>query len=192
MPPDVWNCFREFMAGFAAARELHSRAGIAGSFVECVCLGASLTDAMLRIALILQKQLDNHTREIPLELIFQGTDDKAISEREIYRRSLARSVIDDATFAQLQLLYDKRNCVVHRYIISRITTADVLDIAIEYERMIQTLSKRIHELEEQQIRDGVGITVQGPQLLGEEGRRFLEEFADAKHTSSLAQVLRGK
>jgi cytosine/adenosine deaminase-related metal-dependent hydrolase len=191
-PPDVWKCFGEFMAGFTAARELHSRAGTAGSFVECVCLGAALTDAMLRIGLVLREQLDNRSRDIPLELIVQGSHDKAIAEREIYRRALTESVIDDATFAQLQALYDKRNRVIHRYIISRITTAEVLDIAIEYERMIETLAKRTYDLEEQQIRDGVGITVRGPALEGEEGKRFLEEFADEKHGLSLAKVLRGK
>ena len=180
------------MAGFAAARELHSRAGTAGSFVECVCLGASITDAMLRIGLVLRKQLDDRSRDIPLELIFQGSQDKAIAEREIYRRASAKSIIDDATLTQLQSLYDKRNRVIHRYVISRITTDEVLDIAIEYERMIETLAKRIYELEEQQIRDGVGITARGPSLQGEEGKRFLEDFADEKHGPSLAKVLRGK
>jgi len=147
---------------------------------------------MLRIGIVLQQQLDNRTREIAPDLIFQGPQDKAISEREIYRRALAISVIDDATFARLQSLYDGRNRVVHRYIISRITTSDVLDIAIEYEKVITALSKRIYEIEEQQIQQGVGITVRGPTLEGDEGKRFLEEFAEEKHTSALAKRLRGK
>jgi len=189
---EIWKRFEEFMAGFAAARELHSRAGTGGSFIECVCLGASLTDAMLRIGIILQHQLDNRTREIPLNLIFQGEKDRAISEREIYRRALAISVIDNGTFARLQALYDDRNRVVHRYVISRITTSDVLNIAIGYEEIINTLSKRIHEIEEQQIQQGVGITVRGPALEGDKGKRFLEEITDQKHTPALAKVLRGK
>jgi hypothetical protein len=189
--PEVWKQFQEFMAGFAAARELHGRAGTAGSFVECVCLGASLTDAMLRIGVVLQHQLDNRTREIPLDLIFQGPKDKAISERDIYRRAHAASVIDGATFTRLQSLYDERNRVIHRYIISRITTAEVLNIAIGYEQIITALSKRIHDIEEQQIQQGVGITVRGPALEGEDGRRFVEEMADEKHTPTLAKLIDG-
>src|SRR6266568_4499785 len=126
---ETWKRFEEFIAGFTAAQELHGRAGKDGSFIECVCLGASLIDAMLRIGIILQHQLNNRTREIPIDLIFQGEKDRAISEREIYRRALAISVIDNDTFTRLQSLYDERNRVVHRYIISRITTSDVLDTA---------------------------------------------------------------
>lgn len=104
----------------------------------------------------------------------------------------AISVIDDAMFARLQTLYDQRNRVVHRYVISRITTSDVLNIAIEYEEIISALSKRIYEIEEQQIKEGIGITVRGPALEGEEGKRFLEEIADEKHTQALAKLLHRK
>ena len=189
---ETWNRFKEFMAGFTAAQELQFCAAKIGSFIECVCLGASLIDAMLRIGIILQHQLNNRTGEIPFDLIFQGEKDGAISEREIYRRALAISVIDNDTFTRLQGLYDERNRVVHRYIISRITTSDVLDTAIVYEEMINALSKRIYEIEEQQINEGVGITVRGPALEGDEGKRLLEEMADEKHTQHLAQLLRGK
>jgi len=191
-PPEVWKTFMDFMAGFTAARELHARAGTAGCFVECVCLGASLVDAFLRVGLVLQYQLNNRTRDIPLSLIFQGPADPALSEREIYRRALAASVIDNDTFTCLQALYDQRNRVVHRYVISRITTSDVLDIATKYEEMISLLSKRIYEIEEQQIKEGVGITARGPALKGDEGKRFLQEIADEKHTPALARILRGK
>jgi hypothetical protein len=189
--PEVWKSFMEFVAGFTAAEELYGRATKTGSFVESVCLGASITDAMLRIGLVLQHQIDKRTRDIPLELVFQGPTAKPISERDVYRRARERSVIDNAAFTELQALYDDRNRVIHRYIISRITTADVLDIAIRYETMIAVLSKRIHAIKEQQIAEGVGITVKGPTLEGEEGRRFLQEVADEKHTSTLAKILRG-
>jgi len=147
---------------------------------------------MLRIGVVLQKQIDERARDIPLELVFQGPTDKAISERDIYRRALATSVIDESTFKQLQALYDERNRVIHRYIISRITTSEVLDIAIRYEHMIEALTKRLEEIEERQIRENVGITVRGPALGGKEGRRFMEEFSDRKHAPALAKLLRGR
>jgi hypothetical protein len=182
--------FEEFLAGMAAAMELYKRASENGSFVESVCLGASIVDAMLRVGLVLQKQIDERTKDIPLELVFQGPEDKPISEREIYRRALAASVIDESTFAQLQALYDERNRVIHRYIITRITTSEVVEIAIRYQDMIEALNKRLWEIEERQIRENVGMTVRGPALEGEEHRRFMEEFSDEKHTPALAKMLR--
>ena len=178
------------MAGIAAATELYNRASDSGSFVESVCLGASLVDAMLRVGVVLQKQIDERTREVPLELVYQGPEDKPISERDIYRRALAALVIDESAFAQLQALYDERNRVIHPYIIPRITTSEVLDIAIRYQHMIDALQKTLWEIEERQIRENVGITVRGPKLEGEEGRRFMEEFSEDKHTPALAKVLR--
>ena len=90
----------------------------------------------------------------------------------------------------MQCLYDDRNRVIHRYVISRITTSDVLDIAVRYETMVQSLSERIHAIEKRQIEEGVGITIAGPTLGGTEGQRFLEELADEKHTSILAKIIR--
>src|SRR6266581_9207426 len=94
--PETWKSFGDFMAGVAAATELYNRASESGSFVESVCLGASIVDGMLRIGVVLQKQIDERARDIPLELVFQGPTDKAISERDIYRRALATSVIDES------------------------------------------------------------------------------------------------
>lgn len=189
--PEAWATFTEFLAGFTAARELHARAGDHGSFVESVCLGASLVDALLRVGLVLQHQLDNRTRDIPLDLVFQGPADKPISEREIYERARTRHVIDEALYDEVQRLYDDRNRVIHRYVISRITTSDVLDIAIRYERMIQSVSAQVHWLENRQIEEQVGITVSGPPFEGEDAKRWFEELADQKHTAALGKLIRG-
>lgn len=181
----------EFMRGFTAARELHARAAEAGCFVESVCLGASLVDAMLRVGLVLQHQLDTRTREVPVELVLQDPGDKAISERQMFKRARDAAVIDSDTFDVLSALYDDRNRVIHRYVISRISTSDVLDIAIRYERAIQGLTARIHDIEAQQVREGVGITVSGPKVAGAEGQAFLDEFSESKHTEALARLIRG-
>src|SRR5437660_12683154 len=68
----TWKALTEFISGFAAARELHARAGNAGSFVDSVCLGASLVDALRRVSLVLQPQRDHRTRDIPLDLVSHG------------------------------------------------------------------------------------------------------------------------
>lgn len=188
---EAWRCLEEFLRGFAAAGELHNRAGESGSFVESVCLGASIVDAMLRIGIVLQHQIDRRNTGISIELIYQDEDKASkISEREIYRRALTSSVIDEPTFNQLEKLYSKRNRVIHRYVISRITTSEVLDIAIECEAMIGNIKNIIYSIEQKQIDEGVGITVDGPDLEGEDGRRWVEEFADQKHGPVLATMLR--
>lgn len=187
----TWDAFTDFLNGVAAASELHGRAGDAGCFVENVCLGASLVDALLRVGLILQHQLDKRTTDIPLNLVLQGDSDQPISEREIYRRAQSQKIINNGTFNDLQRLYDDRNRVIHRFIISRITTSDVLDIAIRYQRMVKTLGERVHAIESRQIEEGVGITVPGPAFEGVEAKEWLQEMVEKKHTTVLAKLLRG-
>ncbi|MGH9439749.1 MAG: hypothetical protein ACRD22_18180, partial [Terriglobia bacterium] len=86
---DPFEHFRQFMVGFTAAAELHTRAGRNGAFVESVCLGASVVDALLRVGLVLKHQLVTRSNEIPVELILQRPSDDLISEREIYKRAKA-------------------------------------------------------------------------------------------------------
>jgi uncharacterized protein YutE (UPF0331/DUF86 family) len=150
-----------FMKSFTAAVELDSRAAKQGCFVECVVLSATVIDATLRIGLILKHQLDTSTNSLLDDLLHQGEADKGIKEREIYRRSLSKQIIDQATFDKLNDLYNRRNRVIHRYCISLITTKDVLDIASEYDELKHEVSNFVAELEKEQIRLGVGMTLQG-------------------------------
>jgi len=184
---DNFEQFGEFMAGFAAAVELHSRATRNGSFVECICLGASIIDAMLRVGLILKTQLDSNSLNIPRELVLQESGDKAITERAIYRNARDAEILTEGQFRSLSSLYDERNRVIHRYVISRIATTDVLLIAVAYEKMIAEIGSIITHLEYEQVRLGVGMTVSGPDT----NRETLEELADEKHAKWLGALLRG-
>ena len=153
-----WQKFIDFMNGFTAAVELHSRAGEKGCFVESVCLAAAIIDGMLRIGLILQHQIHTRSDELLEELLYQSDEDKIVSERAIYQRALDAEVIDPETFDLLQGLYGKRNRVVHRYIISEITTKEVLFTAIEFSSMVRRVSQAIWKIEARQIELGVGMT----------------------------------
>ncbi len=149
---------REFIGGFTAAIELHNRAGRLGAFVESVCLAATVIDAALRIGLILKHQLNTQSPELLDELLFQGKGDKAILERGIYRRALDQGVIDQPLFEKLESLYEQRNRVVHRYIISELTTQGVLDIALAFDKAIHEVSAAIGVLEHEQVQKGIGMT----------------------------------
>jgi len=150
--------FVAFMNGFAAAVELHGRAGQKGCFVESVCLAAAIIDGMLRIGLILQHQIHTRSNELLEGLLYQSDEDKIVSEKAIYQRALDAEVIDRETFDLLHRLYDKRNRVIHRYIISEITTREVLSIAIEFDSMGRRVSRAISKIEARQTELGVGMT----------------------------------
>jgi len=184
---DVGDKFKGFMQSFAAAVELRARADKTGSFVESVVLTAALIDAMLRIGLVLKHQLDTGTEGLLPELLHQGYSDQAIVERKVYTRALEASVIGQELYDELNELYDDRNRVVHRYVISSITTSDVLAIAVRYEAAEQRVTAAVGHLEEQQVCIEVGMTRSGGPIDVAE----VLEFAASKHGDpGLAQALR--
>ncbi len=176
----------DFMKGLTAAVELHNLAGEKGCFVESVCLAASIVDGSLRIGLILQHQLDTGSDALLEDLLHQSDSDRIISERDMYRRALDSSVIDTETFEELQSLYNERNKVVHRYIISEITTTDLLRIALRYDQLINRVSDFIAKLEAEQIKRGIGMTQ--PEEDATELQE-LKDFCTTKH-GGVAKALR--
>ncbi len=187
MNTDTDNLHR-FMQGMAAAAELHARAGRQGCFVESVCLCATVIDAALRMGIILKHQLITRSPDLLPELLYQGKTDNPVSEREIYRRALKNDVINQGIYDELNDLYDARNRVVHRYIISEITTKEVLDIAIRYDNIKDRVSEAVGILEGEQLREKVGMTVRGD--TGFELQELLS-FSEKKHgDDDLSEKLR--
>jgi hypothetical protein len=151
-------------------------------------LSAAVIDGTLRMGLILKHQLDTGREDLLPELLYQGASDSIISEREIYKRALAQSVIDQVVYDEVNRLYDERNRVVHRYVISRITTRGILEIALRYEASRQRVSEAVEFLEREQIRLGVGMTVQGE---GSPDMQEVLDLATGKHgDDGLAEALR--
>ena len=146
------------MEGLAAAGQLANRAVQSGSFIESICLSASLIDASLRIGLVLKHQIDTRSIDIPAELLYQADDDKIVTERRIFGRAHAEGIIDQDLFKRLETLHTDRNRVVHRYIISEITTSEVLAIAHEYLNTVHEVNSRIDVLERRQLEFGIGMT----------------------------------
>jgi uncharacterized protein YutE (UPF0331/DUF86 family) len=170
-----------FMESFVAAVQLLQRSGVNGFLVEYVCLAASVVDGALRIALILQHQLETASTAVLDKLLFQSDEDRIISERAIYRRALDCGVIDQLIFDRLENLYTKRNRVIHRYVISEITTKQVFEIARGFEEIIPVISGVTGRLEAEQIRRGVGMTRAGS--LEDKSFSF-DEMSAKKHGDS--------
>ena len=58
--------------------------------MESVVLSAAVIDGTLRMGLILKHQLETNTNDLLEEFLYQEEEEKGISEREIYRRALAK------------------------------------------------------------------------------------------------------
>ncbi len=174
----------EFLKGYYAGVQLMNRAGEKGCFVEYVCLATSVVDALLRTGLVLKHQLDTRSTNVPTELVFQADDDRIVSERKIYEKALAQNIIPRDQFDKLEDLYARRNKVVHRYIISEITTDQVLQIAMEYQALIDSIAKHVKKLEDTQVESGVGMTVHGKESgdgLTANQMNLVQKLIDEKH-----------
>ncbi len=147
-----------FMSGSAAAAHLKSRAIKNKCYTEAVCITANLIDGLLRIGLVLNYQIKGLNKEIIDELLYQGDEDKIITERDIYKRSLSNKIITKDIFDELEEMYKYRNRIVHRYILSEIKTDDILVTAFEYDLLLKKINEIIYALESKQFKLGVGMS----------------------------------
>jgi hypothetical protein len=150
--------FDLFLQGVGATDLILSKAIENKAFIEAVCLLANQIDALLRVGIVLQNQITNSNSEIEAEWIYQGLTDKKKSEKDIYKKAFELKIIDQSTFDELENLYNDRNRVIHRFIISEITLADVEEIAYKYYQKQQAINKIIYNLENKQIELNVGMT----------------------------------
>lgn len=150
--------FDMFLQGVGSTSLILSKAIENKAFIEATSLLASQIDALLRTGIILKNQLVNNNSEIELEWIYQGLNDKKKSEKDVYKKAKELAIINDAVFNELYVLYDDRNRVIHRFIISEITLAEVEEIAYRYYQMREKVNAIIFDLEAEQIRLNVGMS----------------------------------
>lgn len=149
--------FDRFMVSLLASIDLTNKAQDKGSSIELVILFANRIDALLRLALILKKQLQDLTDSIDVTLIYQGDEDQPIFERSIYTLALEGELISESLFEKLQKLYKLRNKVVHRYITSDLKTNDIIGLVVEYMDIHVTIGAVVGALEQEQFEKGIGI-----------------------------------
>lgn len=149
--------FEKFMFSIASSIDLTSKAYKNNNPIELVVLFANQIDAGLRLALILNEQIKTKSLNIDIKLIQQKDGDKVVMEKAIYKLALEKGLIDEQLNLELHGLYSKRNKVIHRYIISDITTKEVIQISIEYSVMEQRIGKIVKELEDRQFEEKVGL-----------------------------------
>ena len=176
-PKLVSDRFAIYMNGFYAAVHLGRRAVETGSFIESVCLSASVIDAALRIGLILNHQLQSGTEDIIEDLLHQADDKNIVTERAIYKRALKQKLIDDTVYRELNELHNLRNQVVHRYIISDITTKQIVEISARYANMVHVINAVVRKIEDEQLKRGIGMT-RSRKIPADEHRKRIEDILE--------------
>jgi len=159
---DLAHPFANFLISFGAARKLLERAQERGSLIEGIVVYVSLIDGLLRMSLVLDKQLaGNFTGDID-DYIQQVTGGPKFTEKMIYTEARQRNLIDDDLRDEIIDLYNKRNAVIHRFFLEGTTYASLAPLLDRYEVAYHRCYDVLNTLEERQIaRGGPGMTQKG-------------------------------
>lgn len=140
--------FQQFFVNIATARRLLDEAQGRGSLIEGTILYAASIDAMLRQLILMERSIKaKGSIAVPDGFIWQYEEDKIYSEREIMKIAKDDNVISDNFFTELNSLYNERNKIVHRYIISWYKYSDLINLLNRYEKIYRNLFSRIEKYE---------------------------------------------
>ncbi len=141
------------MVNIGAARHLLVRAHGKGALIEGIVLYCSVIDALLRQLLLIERSIKarktptSGSVNIPDGFVWQEDEDPKFAERTVIRIAEDEGVINADLSRQLNELYDERNRVVHRYILSFYRYSDMEPILGKYELVYQELYRRLEEYE---------------------------------------------
>lgn len=149
--------FDRFTGSLAASHDLLNSAIDSESFVEIIAIAANQIDAYLRLSLVIAKQLNEKTNDIETRYLFQADGEKGIMERKVFDDAVKLDVIDQEAFDDLSALYNLRNRVIHRYIISNIRTRDLVYIARRYLNALEKTRLTLRGFEHRQADEPFGV-----------------------------------
>ncbi|WP_246014725.1 hypothetical protein [Geomonas oryzae] len=149
--------YDRFLGALAASYDLLNSAIESESYVQIVVVVTNQIDAFLRLAIVIAKQLRDQTDLIEVKYFSQGDKEKGISERSIFSEATELGVIDVKIKERLNELYDSRNRIIHRYIISSIKTRDIIKIVDGLLEVQEQLRLLLRGLEDCQIGKSFGI-----------------------------------
>jgi hypothetical protein len=128
------------------------------------------------MGLILQNQLRTNSTEIIDDLLHQPDEAKILTERAVYKLALKQDLISPDLYERLSDLYHERNRVVHRYIISDITTEQVIITAAKFADAVHEVNTCIRRIEDEQIRLHKGMTTAGATIPDSVRKDLLKRF----------------
>jgi hypothetical protein len=175
--------FDRFLGSLAASYDLLYSAINALAFIEIIAITANQIDAHLRLSLVIAKQLEEKTNNIEIRYLFQADGEKGIMERKVFDDALEFQVIDAETFDSLNELYNLRNRVIHRYIISDIKSRDLVTIAGKYLSALEKTRLILRDFEQKQAVVPYGLygTKSGKTSITDDAIRRLYAKANDKH-----------
>ncbi|NQY79020.1 MAG: hypothetical protein HRT47_01785 [Candidatus Caenarcaniphilales bacterium] len=184
-----WYKFGKFLEGMAAMMAVLNKSLENKCYIESVCAYTNLIDAYLRCALILKNQIKNRNKDLDIRWIYQGIDDKPISEKMTYKEAFEEGIINEKQKTTLDTLYNERNRVIHRFIISEISYFDIEDISCQHNKLFEEIWQIVKDLEDEQIALNVGMTKQVETDIKDFDYQMfikekLESFTLLKHSSS--------
>jgi len=149
--------YDKFMASLAASFDLKNTSLENESFIEFSIIVANQIDAYLRLSIVMKQQLNESTDDINIKYLYQSPTDKPVMERKIYSEARDKGILNTEIFEELEKLYNERNKMVHRYIISEFRTNQLLKIAHRYETVCEKVRLLIRDIENEQFERKIGI-----------------------------------
>lgn len=149
--------FDRFTGALAASHDLLSSAIESESYIEIIAISANQIDAYLRLSIVIVKQLNDQTDDIDIRYLFQADNERGMMERKVFDHSLKYGVSNQELYDEMGSLYQLRNRVIHRYIISNIKTRDLVDIASRYLNAVEKVRLILRKFEDKQATCQYGV-----------------------------------
>lgn len=175
--------YEKFVSALAATFDLMHRA-LQNEFpIELIVIYASQIDAYLRLCIVLKHQIIEKSNLFKIKYLYQDKTDKAITEKRIYQKALEMNIITTEIYDLLFNLYNDRNKIVHRYIISDIKTFMLFEIAEKYKMMAEAVRLILAGIEKEQFENKVGYYRTKDPLINKsmENADFLKSMVNEKH-----------
>lgn len=176
--------YDRFLSSLVASYDLLYGAIDSESYIQIVIVAANQIDAFLRLSIVLAIQLEQGTDAIDLKYLYQRDREKGLNERTVFQHALNHGVIDQHAYEELCELYESRNRIVHRYIISSIKTVDMIEIVTRYLEMNERTRLVLRDFEDRQIDKPFGIYGRGfarHSDFEDDDRRWAASLANDKH-----------
>lgn len=148
--------YEKFSASLAASFDLKNKALESLCFIQLIIINANQIDAYLRLCIVLKYQLIENTVLFNVEYLYQKGSDKPMMEKKIYDKAKKMGIISEDQHDLLYKLYNLRNKVVHRYIITDIKTFELLNISLDYETLCEDIRIVLSKIELEQYDKKVG------------------------------------
>ena len=151
-----YDRFEKFHVSLAASFDLKNKAIKNRSFIELIIIIANQIDAYLRLCIVHKFQIIENTTLFKLEYLYQSENDRPLMEKKIYDKAKEMNILSEEKHSDLYKLYDLRNKVVHRYIITDIKTIELRKISDEYQSLCEDIRLILADIETEQFEKKIG------------------------------------